>query len=276
MKLTRIALVVVMSGLAGCATQGSVEMVNSDMDSVKTRLYSVEKDLGVFREESKAGISAVEKGYKSDIAEIRKLSADIQASVDSAKADIQALNGKVDDLTVGLKKPTEDLGRYREDADKRIISLDDRVVKLQAALDELGKKISETPVVKKEEVVTPESAYTKGLEAFKAGNMPAAREILTKFLEQNPKHELAANAQYWIAETFFAEASYEAAILAYQEVIKQYPDSKKVPAAMYKQAMSFKAIKDYKSAKYVLKKLVEEYPKHEVTKKGREMLKELK
>ncbi|GFE62587.1 tol-pal system protein YbgF [Geobacter sp. AOG2] len=276
MKFAYSLLLVAMTGLAGCATQSSLDVVRSDMDAVKTRLFSVEKDLGGVRDESKQGIGSVEKEYKSDVLAVRKLSADIQASMDSVKSDIQVLNGKTDDLAISVKKPADDLARYREDADKRIFALEDRVVKLQTAMDELTKKVADLAQPKKEEPPTPEAFYTKGLETFKAGDMPGARDIFTKFLEQYPQHDLAANAQYWIGETFYNEKGYEPAILAYQEVIKQYPGKDKVPAAMLKQAMCFRLIKDVKSAKYVLKKLEETFPKSEEAKKAKALLKEIK
>lgn len=277
MKFAYSLLLVAMTGLAGCATQSSLDVVRSDVDAVKTRLFSVEKDLGGVRDESKKGIGSVEQEYKSDVTAVRKLAADLQASMDSMKADFQALSGKMDDLAISAKKPADDLARYREDADKRIIALDDRVVKLQTAMDELNKKVGDLAAQpKKEEPVTPESFYAKGLETFKAGDMQAARDIFTKFLDQYPKHDLAANALYWIGETYYNEKGYEPAILAYQEVIKQYPGKDKVPAAMLKQAICFRAIKDNKSARYVLKKLEEDFPKSDEAKKGRELLKEIK
>jgi tol-pal system protein YbgF len=106
--------------------------------------------------------------------------------------------------------------------------------------------------------------------------MPSAREQFTKFLEQNPQNDLAANAHYWIGETHYSEKNYESAILAYQEVIKNYPGKEKVAAAMLKQAMTFRDIKDIKSARYVLKKLTEGYPKSQEAKKAKDLLKEIK
>jgi tol-pal system protein YbgF len=269
-----------MTGLAGCAAQRSLDVVQSDVDAVKSRLFSVEKDLGGVRDESKKGIGSVEQEYKSDFTAVRKLAADMQASLDSMKDDFKALNGKMDDLAIAAKKPADDLARYREDADKRIIALGDRVVKLQTAMDELNKKVGNLAALaanpKKEEVVTPESFYAKGLETFKAGDMQASREIFTKFLDQYPKHDLAANAQYWVGETYYNEKGYEPAILAYQEVIKQYPGKDKVPAAMLKQAMCFRAIKELKSARFVLKKLEEGFPRSDEAKKARELLKEIR
>lgn len=281
MKLiARFALLFIFPAVTGCATQGSLDIVRHDMDAVKTRLFSVEKELGGVREESKEGLGTVEKSFKSDVASVRRIAADLQATIDNTKTEMRALNGKVDDLALAIKKPADDLARYREDADKRIIAMEERIIKLQTALDESNRKIAEMgqqqQQQKKEEVVTPDALYMKGLETFKSGDMPAAREIFARFLEQNPQHDLAANAHYWIGETHYSEKSYEPAILAFQEVIKNYPQKEKVPAAMLKQAMSFRAIKDAKSARYVLKKLAEGFPKSEEAKKAKELLKEIR
>lgn len=274
MKPIQFLLLVVMAGLTGCASQSALESTRYDVDAVKTRLYSLEKNLGGVRNESREGIDAIEKNLKSDVADVRKLSADIQATIDSTKTEIQAMNGKIDDMAITLKKPTEDLARYREDADKRIIALEERIIRLQSTLDDLTKKVGELAQAK-EVPPTPDSAYMKGLDTFKAGDMPAAREIFTKFLEQYPQHDLAANAHYWIGETYYSEKSYEPAILAFQDVIKNYPTKDKMPAAMLKQAMAFNAINDTKSAKYVLKKLGEAFPKSDEAIKARELLKEI-
>lgn len=276
MKLSNVPLLL-MIALSGCASQGSLDNVRTDIDSIKTRLFSIDRDLAGIREETKGNVTTVEKGMKADVASVRKMSADIQATIDSTKSEMQALNGKLDDTTLAVKKPTEDLARYREDADKRIIALEERILKQQATLDALTKKMAEQPKVKKEEApAAPDSLYLKGLDSLKAGEVATAREQFTKFLEQNPKHELAANAHYWIGETHYSEKNYESAILSYQDVIKNYPGKEKVVAAMLKQAMAFEEIKDSKSAKYVLKKLIEGFPKSEEAKKAKEMLKEIK
>ena len=273
-KLIRFALVPLCLAVTGCATQGSLDLVRTDVDAVKTRLFSVEKDLGGTREQSIERFSTIEKSYKTEVAAVRKLSADLQATIDSVRTEMHALGGKLDDLALSAKKPAEELKLYHEDTDKRIIAMEDRIIKLQKTVDDLGKKLGEQPQ-QKDGATPPDLAYMKGLETFKAGDMAAARSIFTKFLEQYPKHDLVANAHYWVGETHYSEKEYEQAILAFQEVIKNFPQKDKVPAAMLKQSLSFKAIKDNKSTKFVLKKLVEGFPKSEEAKKARELLKGL-
>ena len=277
MKYANVMVLLLVSSLAGCASQGSLDNVRNDIDSIKTRLFSMDRELASVREESKVTVGAIEKGFKSDVAAVRKMSADIQATIDNTKSEMQALSGKVDDNSLAVKKPAEDLVRYREDADKRIIALEERILKQQTLLDTLSKKMAEMAKAKMDEAAsTPDSLYLKGLDSLKAGDFVAARDQFTKFLDQNPKHELASNAHYWIGETHYSEKNYELAILSYQEVIKNYPGKEKVVAAMLKQAMSFNAIKDSKSAKFVLKKLIEGFPKSEEAKKAKVMLKEIK
>lgn len=277
MKYMNVLLLLFLLCLTGCASQSAFDNARSDIDSIKTRLFTIDRELATVREESKATVGAIEKGFKTDVSAVRKMSADIQATIDSTKSEMQALNGKLDDTVNAIKKPAEDLSRYREDADRRIIALEERILKQQALLDDLSKKMAEMAKTKKDDATsTSDSLYLKGLDSLKAGDIATAREQFTRFLDQNPKHELAANAHYWIGESYYSEKNYESAILSYQEVIKNFPGKDKVVAAMLKQAMAFNAIKDPKSAKYVLKKLIEGFPKSEEAKKAKAMLKEFK
>ncbi len=279
MKSPNASVLLLVSLLAGCASQSALESTRYEVDSINTRLFSINRDLSALRDESKVSAGSIEKEMKGDIASLRKLSADIQANLDSTKSDIQQLSGKFDDTVLSVKKPSEDLARYREDADKRIIALEERILKQQGQLETLAKKVTELAKIKREDPPPPPPAdapYLKGLDLLKVGEVSAARDQFTRFLEQNPKHELAANAHYWIGETYYTEKNFESAILSYQEVIKSFPGKDKVVAAMLKQAMAFSEIKDPKSAKFVLKKLIEGFPKSEEARKAKDLLKDMK
>jgi tol-pal system protein YbgF len=255
--------------ITGCATQGSLDTVHKEIDEFSTRLFTVEKSLGNTQEAFSAHLTTLEKHDNSEDATLHKTLADLQANFDNTKLDMQAQSGRIDDLSLAITKPIDKLQRYHDDDDKRIIVLEDHVTKLQVAIDELTKKLAQ----QKEVVPTPESIFMQGLDTFNAGDMVTARNLFQNFLETYPQHELAANAAYWIGESYYNEKNYDQAILKYQDVIKKYPLNEKVPAAMLKQGMSFKAIKDTESAKYVLKKLVKSFPKSEETKNAKELLK---
>ena len=264
------ALVFCILTLSGCATQGSLDSVRNDLNTVKTRLFSVERELGGMRDESITKVSALENELRTETEAIRKIAADSQATAEANRDEIQMLNGRLDDMSINEKKPIEELSRYRDDTDKRIIALEETIIKLQNTVQELSGKTGATS-----QTATPDTTYKQALEVFKVGNTPAAREQFTKFIEQYPEHELTPSARYWIGETFYSEKDYEAAIVTFEDFIKKYPKQSKVPTAMLRQARAFKAINDVNSAKYVLKKLRDTYPKSDEAKKARELLKEI-
>ena len=268
--------------MCGCASQADLESVRRDSDEMKNRIFAMDKGLDEVRGEVKNGVEKAlsgyrerlealqqeVQGYQKDMANIRKSGADLQATLDSARVDMQLLTGKVDDLRIQAQKPADDVALLKEDTGKRLALLEDRLTRLEqgvAGLAEQQKKAVELQQ-------TPEAIYQQGLDAMKAGEVGKARELFTKFLDQNPKNKLAANAHYWLGETYYSEKNFEQAILEFQEVIKNFPEKDKVPAAMLKQGMAFKEMGDSKSSLYIYKKLTEEFPKSEEAKIAKEKL----
>lgn len=277
-KVARGLTIAALLGLAGCATRSDLEVVQRDSEELKGRLFRLEKDLGGVRSEAREGLEATLRDFQKEREGARKSLADTQAAMEGVKVDMQVLSGKVDDFAISVKKPADDLALLREDLQRRLTALDERIGKVEKGLEGMQKKVAEAEAARTREVekVTPEGLYQKGLDAYRAGNFAAAREDFARFLELHPKHELAANARYWMGETYYSEKKYEQAILEFQDVIKNFPGREKVPAAMFKQAAAFIEIGDTKSARFVLRKLAEEHPASEEAKRAKERLKELK
>jgi tol-pal system protein YbgF len=238
--------------LAGCASRGDVEVMQHDVDELKTRYFNMEKDFSGLKSETI-------NSYKSEIESLRKGTADLQASLESAKVDMQVLAGKVDDASMQTKKPVEEISLLREDLDRRLNALEARIGILEKKYDEMTNKSGGAPA--KQPDVPPEVLYQQGVDQVKGGNTQKGRETLTAFLEKYSSNDLAPNAHYWIGESYYTEKSYDQAILEFEKVIKNYPDKGKAPAAMLKQGLAFKAIGDKKSGSYILNKLIEKYPR---------------
>jgi tol-pal system protein YbgF len=281
--------IIVASLLAGCVSKGDFNVVQSDIDEMKGRSFRLEKELaGVqsyvkdelakqarqVQEEAsrlRSGTTDQLQGTQKDLDDLRKGTADLQANLDSVKVDMRSLSGKMDDLSLLVKKPGDDLALLREDMERRLAAVEERLKKLEKGLEETEKKATT-----KEEGLSPEALYQQGLTALKGGNPQQARDLLTRFVTAYPKHDLAANAQYWIGETYYSEKNYEQAILEFQQLIKNYPGREKVPAALLKQGMAFKELGDLKSARYVYNKLLDDYPSSAEAKLAKERLKDLK
>jgi tol-pal system protein YbgF len=260
--------------LAGCVSKGDFDVMQRDMDELKSRHVALEKDFGGLKNETIQGTDKTLKEVRKEIESLHKEAADLQAALDSAKVDMQVLAGKADTAIQTAKMPEEDISLLKEEMDRRLTALEGRSDNLEKTIGVLQNKTTATSPAQVE--LSPEAQYQQGLNAFKGGNSQKARELLTKFIELYPNHELAANAHYWLGETYFTEKKYDQAVLEFEKVIKNYPGKEKVPSAILKQGMAFMGLGDVTSARYVLKKLLKSYPHTEEAGLAKARLKGLK
>ena len=85
---------------------------------------------------------------------------------------------------------------------------------------------------------TPEKQYEFATSFLKVGDYSTAERAFREFVQTNPKHKLAGNAQYWYAETFRIRQLYTDAASAYLEGYQKYPKGKKAPINLLKLGVS--------------------------------------
>jgi tol-pal system protein YbgF len=274
MKILWLILLVVFS-MAGCATRSEMQLVQQDMDELKTRLLSTEKSISSVTVEAKEISEKSSREALKNLESLRKGTADMQANLDAMRLDVQVMAGRVEDLMQAAKKPFEDITLLKEDTSKAVAAMEARLKKLETAVD--GNSASIVALTKSlEPAPNPENSYKAALETLKNGNTAKARDMFAAFAEQYPHHKLLPNARYWIGETYYIEKNYEQAVVEFQRVIKEFPGKEKVPAAMLKQALSFRELGDTKSAKFILREMIEKHPQAEEIPAAREILGKMK
>ena len=87
----------------------------------------------------------------------------------------------------------------------------------------------------------PQQQYEFATSFLKVGDYNTAERAFREFVNTNPDHKLAGNAQYWYAETFRIRQLYTDAASAYLEGYKNYPKSDKAPINLLKLGVSFSA-----------------------------------
>ena len=73
----------------------------------------------------------------------------------------------------------------------------------------------------------PEAMYNYAFGLLEVQDYGKAEEAFRAFLAKNPNHPLSGNAQYWLAETYYARRDLERAAAAFAEGYQKYPTGAK-------------------------------------------------
>jgi tol-pal system protein YbgF len=107
---------------------------------------------------------------------------------------------------------------------------------------------------------TVEQQYETAQQMLRAGQYAAAEQTLREIVTRNPRHQLAASAQYWLGETYYVRQDYQNASVAFADGYKNYPKGNKAPDTLLKLGMSLSALKKDQDACAVYDRLAKEYP----------------
>lgn len=108
---------------------------------------------------------------------------------------------------------------------------------------------------------SPDEQYKFATSLIKVGDYDQAELALREFVKKNPKHELAGNAQYWYAETFYIRQLYHDAAAAYLDGYQKYPQSTKGPQNLLKLGVTLSELGEKDQGCQMLDGITKQYPK---------------
>ena len=106
----------------------------------------------------------------------------------------------------------------------------------------------------------PDKQYEFAISFLKVGDYNTAERAFREFVDTNPEHKLAGNAQYWYAETFRIRQLYIDAASAYLEGYQRYPKSNKAPINLLKLGVSLVQIGEKDQGCLMIVGVKKEYP----------------
>jgi len=107
---------------------------------------------------------------------------------------------------------------------------------------------------------TPNEQYEFATSFLKVGDYNMAERAFREFVDNNPDHNLAGNAQYWYAETFRIRQLFTDAASAYLEGYQKYPKSQKAPINLLKLGVSLVQIGEKDQGCLMISGVKKEYP----------------
>ncbi len=202
---TALASVTLLAG--GCVPMERDLRVDQDLLSLQGRVTALEQSI------DRQGQSR--ESLEKQIAGMARRQADLQASQDDLRVELQTVRGLLDDGTSRRREEQETLLLAQKDAALRLGNLDSRLLKAEKDLLELraaqAAKAAEPAVA----APTAESLYEQGRDLIlNKGDVSKGRSILGEFVKAQPQSELLPNAYYWIGEAYYSEKNFENVLIS--------------------------------------------------------------
>ena len=213
---------------SGCATYWQMKRVESNQTVMQGQLLDLKA--------RQAALEEVVQLLKNDAGRLdeaaRRNKVDALTQIESLEQQMRSLQARLNDLN-------ERLSRINQKLDARPARTDST---MQGAASDAG------------------ASYQEASLDFSRGHYPLAIEGFREYLRRFPEGEMAANAQYYIGEAYYAGSDYPAAVEAYEAVLNGYPGSGRAAAALLKIAYCYLAQGDDNGGRAYLERVVREYP----------------
>jgi len=255
MQPRRAALSLGCLGLAACFYSSEAGK------NLETRVDKLDKDL---RAEQKAQAEKLDQ----QLPRIDQKIAEVTKALDSLD---QASRRSGADTSVQLQKVIEDLAQLRGQVEAYTHSLDSLQERAAAQAD-TGKKPADDlprPTDKKEFFALAQSKA-------KSGDVQAARTLYLDFVRRWPKDDLAGDAHFALAESYYAQDSCPDALPEYGQVIKNFGKNRSVPLAYVRSGDCFARLKNTEAARLAYEQVMRDYPKSPEAKMAQKGLSGLK
>ncbi len=235
MRFGKLIILVPLAGLFGCETLTAPQ----GEDPVLARLAELERRL-----------ESIER-----VVQNRSL-VDLTQQVASLERGVAGLQGDTETLIYNATTTAERQRDLYADLDERIQSLEARLEARVGMLEGGTPAPGELPVPGG----TDRDNYQAAFELLKDQRYEPAAMAFRQFLVRYPDSDLADNAQYWLAESYYVTGQFEDALAAFKVVVDDYPRSRKVPDALLKMGYCNYELERWDAARAALDQVRADYP----------------
>jgi tol-pal system protein YbgF len=216
--------------------------------------------------------------------DVRVLQADIatlraeRAYGDSARAaQIDRIIGQLSLTSDTLRSLATQSNRFQGDAREGLREMREAISQVQEVTTQLQRRLQEvraaveasheptTPVPGDTTAAAaapgPNQLYQLALDQYQRGSFATARAGFEDLLKRYPTADVAADAQYYDAESFAAEKNTAAADSTYAELVTRYPQSPRAASALYKRARLKQSAGRTSEARALYQELRKKYPR---------------
>ncbi len=240
--------------VSGCYSTKMMEFTYQQLDTVKTT-----------QEELLRRVDELTRLYQEDRGERIRIQAETSVALQELRDALEALGYRVDDsaqlllqrATPAIAPPTRapydttTLGTSNGSRPGPRGGVGDSTVTPTVADDEGGKLF--------------QGAYMD----LTLGNYDLALQGFKNYLVRFPGASNAADAHYYLGESYHSLSRYLEAVAEYQTVVKDYPRSRLTPSCYLKSGYCYKKLEENALAESAFRELISRYPRSEEAERAR-------
>jgi tol-pal system protein YbgF len=260
---SKIAFCVVVLALVVTFTR-PVDSANKDMVQLQTQVQaltdqmvqmktSFDERMGVMRnlvEQSTDNTNKVAAAVNALHQELQKQHTDSGSRVDQVSAQIQALNDSVDEVKARMAK----VSKQMDDLAAAAQNMQSAPAGSQPASPGPGAAPPQPAAP------PPDVLYNNAIRDYNAGKYDLATQEYTDFLKFYPTHELAGNAQFYLADMEYKAGKYEDAVRDFNKVIEDYPGGNKAATAQLRKGLALLELGNQPAGVRELRSLIARFP----------------
>ena len=183
---------------------------------------------------------------------------DLSQQVTALERQAADLQGVTESLDHNASTTAERQRELYNDLDARIVALEGTLTAASAAnvLDGGALSPGQLPVPNG----SADDNYRAGFGLIQEQRYQDAEIAFTAYLTAFPESRNAANAQYWLAESFYVRQQFDEALAHFQRVLDDYPGHRKAVDALLKVGYCNYELERWADAKSALDRVQSDYP----------------
>jgi tol-pal system protein YbgF len=214
-SVSRSSLVAALGLVAGCALKGDVRKVELQVQSLRAELAKSDSVRAAERDSILAAVRLAQQALTAQQAYLVQLRGDVRTELTAVQQQLVA----VSELTGQSQQRLTEMRTRLEARQQQPDPAPAAGVPVGPSGNPAGPG--------------PDQMYDLSLQQYRRGSVSTARLGFREFLRVFPTHERAADALFYVGESFEKEAP-DSAVAVYDQVVKAYPNSPRAPSALYK------------------------------------------
>jgi tol-pal system protein YbgF len=258
-KATAVAAFTAMATTGCFASKSDLDQLRDEMNTVRAETSSADS----VRAMQMVQILSTLRAVNDTLAALSTRVTRVRAESQSGMRDLHDQLGQVQEATGQSQQRLQEM-RAAIDQRNRTAAPPPAPPPVPGAAPDTSRRATDAP--------GPNELFQIGRDQLARGGNSAARAAFTDLLARYPESDLAADAQFYLAESLAAEGKAAAADTAYATVGTRYPTSLRAATALYKRGVSQQKAGRTTTAKKTFNEVIRLFPESDEAALARERL----